>query len=118
VLAALRASAETEREVAERIRERGREQHEKAEGRLPPATPRTPSAVAFAIRPMSSYARNWPRRSATFVAAYGSTKVAVLAPSPGTVTGCVIVAFAALVTASPKVTTAPALHPPVLMLTS
>jgi len=36
-------------------------------------------------------------------AAYGSTKVAVLAPSPGT--GCVISAPAAPVTASPKVTT-------------
>jgi hypothetical protein len=67
---------------------------------------------------LSSYVRNWPRRSATFVAAYGSTKVAVLAPSPGTVTGCVIVALAALVTASPKVTTAAGVHPPGPMLTS
>jgi hypothetical protein len=51
-------------------------------------------------------------------AAYGSTKVAVLAPSPDTVTGCVIVAFAAPVTASPKVTTAPGVQPPGPMLTS
>jgi hypothetical protein len=52
------------------------------------------------------------------VAACGSTKVAVLAPSSGTVTGCVIVAPAAPVTASTKVTAAPVVHPPVLMLTS
>jgi hypothetical protein len=51
-------------------------------------------------------------------AAYGSAKVAVLAPSPGTVTGCVIAALSAPVTASPKVTTAPAMHPPGPMLTS
>ena len=51
-------------------------------------------------------------------AAGGSTKVAVLASSPGTVTGCVIVAPATPVTASRKVTTAPAVHPPGPMLTS
>jgi hypothetical protein len=50
--------------------------------------------------------------------AYGSLKVAVLAPYRGTATGCVIVAPAGPVTASPNVTTAPAVHPPVLMLTS
>jgi hypothetical protein len=51
------------------------------------------------------------------VAAAGSTKVAVAALNPGTITACVIVAPAVPATASLKVTSAPAWQPPVLMFT-